>query len=92
MNVLVFKCSCCFQTCSDNSLLFPAVEIKKEPDDTANSDDVLIVYELTPTPEQRALADSLKLPPTFFCYQNEPGYLSEDDDDGKKHSLKILLL
>ncbi|XP_033003566.1 E3 SUMO-protein ligase RanBP2-like isoform X5 [Lacerta agilis] len=58
-----------------------AVEIKKEPDDTATSDDVLIVYELTPTPEQRALADSLKLPPTFFCYQNEPGYLNEDDDD-----------
>ncbi|XP_033003567.1 E3 SUMO-protein ligase RanBP2-like isoform X6 [Lacerta agilis] len=57
------------------------VEIKKEPDDTATSDDVLIVYELTPTPEQRALADSLKLPPTFFCYQNEPGYLNEDDDD-----------
>ncbi|XP_034970725.2 ranBP2-like and GRIP domain-containing protein 4 isoform X2 [Zootoca vivipara] len=57
-----------------------AVEIKKEPDDTATSDDVLIVYELTPTPEQRALADSLKLPPTFFCYQNEPGYQSEDDD------------
>ncbi|XP_034970728.2 ranBP2-like and GRIP domain-containing protein 4 isoform X4 [Zootoca vivipara] len=56
------------------------VEIKKEPDDTATSDDVLIVYELTPTPEQRALADSLKLPPTFFCYQNEPGYQSEDDD------------
>ncbi|XP_034970727.2 ranBP2-like and GRIP domain-containing protein 4 isoform X3 [Zootoca vivipara] len=59
---------------------FKAVEIKKEPDDTATSDDVLIVYELTPTPEQRALADSLKLPPTFFCYQNEPGYQSEDDD------------
>ncbi|CAI5771997.1 SUMO-protein ligase 2-like isoform X2 [Podarcis lilfordi] len=57
------------------------VEIKKEPDDAATSDDVLIVYELTPTPEQRALADSLKLPPTFFCYQNEPGYLSEDVDD-----------
>ncbi|XP_062982267.1 ranBP2-like and GRIP domain-containing protein 4 isoform X3 [Elgaria multicarinata webbii] len=56
------------------------VEIKKEPD-TVTSDDVFIVYELTPTPEQRALADSLKLPPTFFCYKNKPGYLSEDDDD-----------
>ncbi|XP_054829021.1 ranBP2-like and GRIP domain-containing protein 3 isoform X2 [Eublepharis macularius] len=55
-------------------------EIKKEPD-TVTSDDVLIVYELTPTPEQRALADSLKLPPTFFCYKNKPGYLSSDDDD-----------
>uniref|UniRef100_A0A8C3SRM5 E3 SUMO-protein ligase RanBP2 n=1 Tax=Chelydra serpentina TaxID=8475 RepID=A0A8C3SRM5_CHESE len=43
--------------------------------------DVLIVYELTPTPGQRALADSLKLPSTFFCYKNKPGYLSEEDDD-----------
>ncbi|XP_063160980.1 ranBP2-like and GRIP domain-containing protein 4 isoform X2 [Candoia aspera] len=56
------------------------VEIKKEPN-TVTSDDVLIVYELTPTTEQRALAESLKLPPTFFCYKNKPGYLSEDDDD-----------
>ncbi|KAM6448060.1 ranBP2-like and GRIP domain-containing protein 4 isoform 2-T2 [Liasis olivaceus] len=57
-----------------------AVEIKKEPN-AVPSDDVLIVYELTPTTEQRALAESLKLPPTFFCYKNKPGYLSEDDDD-----------
>ncbi|KAJ7319744.1 hypothetical protein JRQ81_019255 [Phrynocephalus forsythii] len=56
------------------------IETKKETD-TETSDDVLIVYELTPTPEQRAFADSLKLPPTFFCYKNKPGYLSEDDDD-----------
>ncbi|KAM6448061.1 ranBP2-like and GRIP domain-containing protein 4 isoform 3-T3 [Liasis olivaceus] len=56
------------------------VEIKKEPN-AVPSDDVLIVYELTPTTEQRALAESLKLPPTFFCYKNKPGYLSEDDDD-----------
>ncbi|NWU91300.1 RBP2 ligase, partial [Upupa epops] len=45
------------------------------------SDDVIIVYELTPTPEQRALADFLKLPSTFFCYKNKPGYLSDEDDD-----------
>ncbi|XP_044284139.1 E3 SUMO-protein ligase RanBP2-like isoform X2 [Varanus komodoensis] len=57
-----------------------AVEITNEPD-TVPSDDIQIVYELTPTPEQRALADSLKLPPTFFCYKNKPGYFSEDDDD-----------
>ncbi|XP_048350365.1 E3 SUMO-protein ligase RanBP2-like isoform X2 [Sphaerodactylus townsendi] len=55
-------------------------EIKKEPDDVT-SDDVLIVYELTPTPEQRALANSLKLPPTFFCYKNKLDYLSSGDDD-----------
>ncbi|XP_070607187.1 ranBP2-like and GRIP domain-containing protein 4 [Erythrolamprus reginae] len=56
------------------------VEIKKELN-AIPSDDVLIVYELMPTPEQRALAEYLKLPPTFFCYKNKPGYLSEDDDD-----------
>uniref|UniRef100_A0A8C5TRY8 E3 SUMO-protein ligase RanBP2 n=1 Tax=Malurus cyaneus samueli TaxID=2593467 RepID=A0A8C5TRY8_9PASS len=45
------------------------------------SDEVVIVYELTPTPEQRALADFLKLPSTFFCYKNKPGYVSDEDDD-----------
>uniref|UniRef100_A0A8C3LRA8 E3 SUMO-protein ligase RanBP2 n=1 Tax=Chrysolophus pictus TaxID=9089 RepID=A0A8C3LRA8_CHRPC len=52
-----------------------------EPSDTPPSDDVMIVYELTPTPEQRALAGFLKLPSTFFCYKNKPGYVSEEDDD-----------
>ncbi|XP_043365543.1 E3 SUMO-protein ligase RanBP2-like isoform X2 [Dermochelys coriacea] len=56
------------------------VERKKETDAELPSD-VLIVYELTPTPGQRALADSLKLPSTFFCYKNKPSYLSEEDDD-----------
>ncbi|XP_053916256.1 ranBP2-like and GRIP domain-containing protein 4 isoform X1 [Cuculus canorus] len=50
------------------------------PDDLP-SDEVVIVYELTPTPEQRALAGFLKLPPTFFCYKNKPGYVSDEDDD-----------
>uniref|UniRef100_A0ABM5FZ24 E3 SUMO-protein ligase RanBP2 n=1 Tax=Pogona vitticeps TaxID=103695 RepID=A0ABM5FZ24_9SAUR len=61
-------------------ILEKVIETKKEPD-TETSDDVLVVYELTPTPEQRALAESLRLPPTFFCYKNKPGYFSEDDDD-----------
>eukprot|EP00076_Gallus_gallus_P036900 XP_025002438.1 E3 SUMO-protein ligase RanBP2-like isoform X15 [Gallus gallus] len=52
-----------------------------EPSDNPPSDDVMIVYELTPTPEQRALAGFLKLPSTFFCYKNKPGYVSEEDDD-----------
>ncbi|NXF81806.1 RBP2 ligase, partial [Sclerurus mexicanus] len=46
-----------------------------------SSDEVMIVYELTPTPEQRALADFLKLPSTFFCYKNKPGYVSDEDDE-----------
>ncbi|XP_040831438.1 E3 SUMO-protein ligase RanBP2 isoform X3 [Ochotona curzoniae] len=53
----------------------------KDPEDLASDDDVLIVYELTPTPDQKALAAELKLPPTFFCYKNRPDYVSEDDDD-----------
>ncbi|XP_072195927.1 E3 SUMO-protein ligase RanBP2-like [Excalfactoria chinensis] len=52
-----------------------------EPSGSPPSDDVMIVYELTPTPEQRALAGFLKLPSTFFCYKNKPGYVSEEDDD-----------
>ena len=47
------------------------------------SDEVIIVYELMPTPEQKALAGFLKLPSTFFCYKNKPGYVS-DEDDGKE--------
>ncbi|KAI1241662.1 hypothetical protein IHE44_0005148 [Lamprotornis superbus] len=50
-------------------------------EDDVPSDEVEIVYELTPTPEQRALADFLKLPSTFFCYKNKPGYVSDEDDD-----------
>ncbi|XP_077029479.1 E3 SUMO-protein ligase RanBP2 isoform X2 [Agelaius phoeniceus] len=50
-------------------------------EDDVPSDEVVIVYELTPTPEQRALADFLKLPSTFFCYKNKPGYASDEDDD-----------
>lgn len=52
-------------------------------EDDLPSDEVVIVYELTPTPEQRALAGFLKLPSTFFCYKNKPGYVS-DEDDGKE--------
>uniref|UniRef100_A0A7M4FE46 RAN binding protein 2 n=1 Tax=Crocodylus porosus TaxID=8502 RepID=A0A7M4FE46_CROPO len=66
------------------ALLFqpsPVAESKKESPVETQSDDVLIVYELKPTPEQKALADSLKLPSTFFCYKNKAGYVSEEDDD-----------
>ncbi|NXW54105.1 RBP2 ligase, partial [Eurystomus gularis] len=56
------------------------VEKTTTPDDPP-SDEVIIVYELTPTPEQRALAGFLKLPSTFFCYKNKPGYVSDEDDD-----------
>ncbi|XP_040080124.1 E3 SUMO-protein ligase RanBP2 isoform X2 [Oryx dammah] len=57
------------------------VEERKNPEDIPSDDDVLIVYELTPTPEQRALASRLQLPPTFFCYKNRPDYISEEEED-----------
>ncbi|NXP14298.1 RBP2 ligase, partial [Thinocorus orbignyianus] len=58
-------------------------------EDNLPSDEVIIVYELTPTPEQRALAGFLKLPSTFFCYKNKPGYVS-DEDDGKECQISSL--
>uniref|UniRef100_A0A8C5L7M3 E3 SUMO-protein ligase RanBP2 n=1 Tax=Jaculus jaculus TaxID=51337 RepID=A0A8C5L7M3_JACJA len=54
---------------------------EKKPEDSLSDDDVLIVYELTPTPEQKALAKKLQLPPTFFCYKNKPNYVSEEEED-----------
>uniref|UniRef100_A0A674MJC5 E3 SUMO-protein ligase RanBP2 n=1 Tax=Takifugu rubripes TaxID=31033 RepID=A0A674MJC5_TAKRU len=42
--------------------------------------DVEIVFVREPTAEQAALAKELLLPPTFFCYQNELGYTSQDED------------
>ncbi|XP_024408127.2 E3 SUMO-protein ligase RanBP2 isoform X1 [Desmodus rotundus] len=54
---------------------------KKNSEDPPSEDDVLIVYELTPTPEHKALAGKLKLPPTFFCYKNRPDYVSEEEED-----------
>lgn len=52
-----------------------------------DDDDVQIVFELKPTREQAELAARLMLPPTFFCYKNRPGYVSDDDNDGKIHTL-----
>ncbi|KAM6179533.1 ranBP2-like and GRIP domain-containing protein 4 [Erethizon dorsatum] len=56
-------------------------EEKKTAEAAASDDEVVIVYEQTPTAEQRALAAELQLPPTFFCYKNRPDYVSEDEED-----------
>uniref|UniRef100_A0A8C5IG62 E3 SUMO-protein ligase RanBP2 n=1 Tax=Junco hyemalis TaxID=40217 RepID=A0A8C5IG62_JUNHY len=69
-----FNFNCLFNFCKK-------AEKTTVSEDDVPSDEVVIVYELTPTPEQRALADFLKLPSTFFCYKNKPGYASDDDDD-----------
>ncbi|CAN9497895.1 unnamed protein product [Ophioblennius macclurei] len=54
--------------------------------------DVEIVYVKEPTAEQAALARKLLLPHTFFCYQNEPGYTSDDqtDDEDYESAVKAL--
>ncbi|KAF4109509.1 hypothetical protein G5714_010582 [Onychostoma macrolepis] len=49
--------------------------------DDDDDDDVEIVFEQRPTREQAELAARLQLPPTFFCYKNCPGYVSDDDND-----------
>ncbi|XP_038576160.1 ranBP2-like and GRIP domain-containing protein 3 isoform X1 [Micropterus salmoides] len=54
--------------------------------------EVEVVYVREPTAEQAALARKLLLPPTFFCYQNEPGYTSDDqtDDEDYESAVKAL--
>ncbi|XP_037095260.1 E3 SUMO-protein ligase RanBP2 isoform X3 [Syngnathus acus] len=54
--------------------------------------EVEIVYVREPTAEQAALARKLLLPPTFFCYQNEPGYTSDNqpDDEDYESAVKSL--
>lgn len=42
-----------------------------------------VVYVREATAEQATLARKLLLPPTFFCYQNEQGYTSDDQTDGE---------
>lgn len=53
--------------------------------EAADSEEVEIVYVREPTSEQAERARELKLPLTFFCYENEPGYVSDDDEDGMLH-------
>ncbi|CAO2608083.1 RanBP2-like and GRIP domain-containing protein 4, partial [Lemmus lemmus] len=62
---------------------------KNKPADPPSDADVVIVYELTPTPEQRALADKLLLPPTFFCYKNKPDYVSEEEEDDEDFEMAV---
>ncbi|XP_055501072.1 uncharacterized protein LOC129702972 isoform X1 [Leucoraja erinacea] len=58
-----------------------APDLKEEGKPLHEDEDVVMLSEVTPTPEQRALALKLLLPPTFFCYKNKPGYYSSDDED-----------
>ncbi|XP_041127452.1 ranBP2-like and GRIP domain-containing protein 4 isoform X3 [Polyodon spathula] len=53
------------------------------------SGDLQIVFERTPTSEQKALAEELQLPPTFFCYKNNPGYISDDEEDDEEFETAV---
>uniref|UniRef100_A0A673XRU4 E3 SUMO-protein ligase RanBP2 n=1 Tax=Salmo trutta TaxID=8032 RepID=A0A673XRU4_SALTR len=54
--------------------------------------EVEVVYVRQPTVEQAFLARELMLPLTFFCYQNQPGYTSDDqtDDEDFETAVKAL--
>ncbi|XP_042282968.1 ranBP2-like and GRIP domain-containing protein 3 [Thunnus maccoyii] len=73
----------------------PAFKIPEKGEDSARSDDdsdVEIVYVREPTAEQAALARKLLLPLTFFCYQNEPGYTSDDEPDDEDYESAVKAL
>ncbi|XP_067847224.1 uncharacterized protein [Heptranchias perlo] len=55
--------------------------VEEQEEEEKGGEDVVMLSEITPTPEQRALASKLCLPPTFFCYKNKPGYHSSDDEE-----------
>ncbi|XP_017279338.1 E3 SUMO-protein ligase RanBP2 isoform X2 [Kryptolebias marmoratus] len=54
--------------------------------------DVEIVYVKEPTAEQADFARKLLLPLTFFCYKNEPGYVSDDETDDEDYESAVRAL
>nr|XP_014351246.1 PREDICTED: E3 SUMO-protein ligase RanBP2 [Latimeria chalumnae] len=62
---------------------------KSSGKEETESDEVEIVFELIPTPEQRSLAKKLLLPPTFFCYKNRPGYISDDEPEDEDYETAV---
>ncbi|XP_035250343.1 E3 SUMO-protein ligase RanBP2 isoform X2 [Anguilla anguilla] len=82
-----------FWTCTSSTQFEPQAAsevVGEKADDTAklegaaeqvDSEDLQVVFVREPTAEQEQLARELQLPPTFFCYQNEPGYISDDSQD-----------
>uniref|UniRef100_A0A1A7Y538 E3 SUMO-protein ligase RanBP2 n=1 Tax=Iconisemion striatum TaxID=60296 RepID=A0A1A7Y538_9TELE len=54
--------------------------------------DIEVVYVKEPTDEQTILARKLRLPITFFCYKNEPGYVSDDETDDEDYESAVKAL
>ncbi|XP_029558493.1 E3 SUMO-protein ligase RanBP2 [Salmo trutta] len=65
---------------------------EKAPSQAEADGEVEVVYVRQPTVEQAFLARELMLPLTFFCYQNQPGYTSDDqtDDEDFETAVKAL--
>ncbi|CAB1347204.1 unnamed protein product [Coregonus sp. 'balchen'] len=72
-----------------------AFKIPEKAPSQAEADDdaeVEVVYVRQPTAEQALLARELLLPLTFFCYQNEPGYTSDDQSDDEDFETAVKAL
>lgn len=54
--------------------------------------DVEVVFVREPTAEQAALAKKLLLPLTFFCYKNDPGYVSDESEDDETYESAVKAL
>uniref|UniRef100_A0A9J7Z7I0 E3 SUMO-protein ligase RanBP2 n=2 Tax=Cyprinus carpio TaxID=7962 RepID=A0A9J7Z7I0_CYPCA len=70
-----------FWTCTSANQFEARVYSPSEKSAQDVCDDIEIVFEVKPTREQAELAARLMLPPTFFCYKNRQGYVSEEDSD-----------
>ncbi|XP_058886001.1 E3 SUMO-protein ligase RanBP2-like isoform X2 [Acipenser ruthenus] len=81
-----------FRLFKDNPMAFwtctSTTQFKTEGIDPG-SGDLQILFERTPTLEQKALAEKLQLPPTFFCYKNNPGYISDDEEDDEEFETAV---
>uniref|UniRef100_A0AAX7SCS1 E3 SUMO-protein ligase RanBP2 n=1 Tax=Astatotilapia calliptera TaxID=8154 RepID=A0AAX7SCS1_ASTCA len=74
------------------SLQVPAFKIPEKGKNKKGDSEVEIVYVREPTAEQAALARKLQLPITFFCYKNEPGYISDDETDDEDYESAVKAL
>uniref|UniRef100_A0A8C5CPV6 E3 SUMO-protein ligase RanBP2 n=1 Tax=Gadus morhua TaxID=8049 RepID=A0A8C5CPV6_GADMO len=83
-----------FRLFKDNPMVFWTTTSSFQFDSAEGSSenwvsDVEVVYMREPTPEQAALAKSLLLPLTFFCYKNEPSYTSYDETDDEDYESAV---
>ncbi|XP_045064907.1 LOW QUALITY PROTEIN: E3 SUMO-protein ligase RanBP2-like [Coregonus clupeaformis] len=78
-----------FWTSTSSTQFEPPAPSQAEADDDS---EVEVVYVRQPIAEQALLARELLLPLTFFCYQNEPGYTSDDQSDDEDFETAVKAL